>query len=75
MSALDQITQGMAIASRAEAGATSALINRQAQQELKRKEQARKSNEDLAYLSDSRTGIYSLKDDGTENVEYTLRAD
>ena len=75
MSVLDQFTQGMAIANRAEAGATSGLMNRQAQQELKRKEQARKSNEDLAYLSDSRTGIYSLKDDGTGNVEYTLRAD
>lgn len=75
MSALDLFKQGMAISSRAEAGATSALINRQAQQELKRTEQARKSNEDLAYLSDSRTGIYSLKDDGTGNVEYTLRAD
>lgn len=75
MSVLDQITQGMAIANKAEAGATSALMNRQAQAELKRKEQARKSNEDLAYLSDSKTGIYSLKDDGTGNVDYTLRAD
>ena len=68
--------RGVATANRAEAGATSGLMNRQAQAELRRNEQARASNEDLAYLSDSRTGIYTIGDnEGDDNVQYTLRAD
>lgn len=75
MSILAKFQDGMATANRAEAGATSGLMNRQAQAELRRQERARSSNEDLAYLSDSRTGIYKIGDDGSGNVKYTLRAD
>jgi len=75
MSVLASMQQAKAIIDRTASAGTKALANQLTQSQLKRDEQARKSNEDLAYLSDSRTGIYSLKDDGTGNVEYTLRAD
>ena len=76
MSVLAAMQQGKDIINRTSTAETRGLVNKLTQQELKRNEQARSANEDLAYLSDARTGIYTIGDnEGDDNVQYTLRAD
>ena len=76
MSVLASMQQGKNIINKTSTAETRGLVNKLTQQELKRSEQARSANEDLAYLSDARTGIYTIGDnEGDDNVQYTLRAD
>lgn len=76
MSVLAAMQQGKDIINRTSTAETRGLVNKLTQQELKRNEQSRSANEDLAYLSDARTGIYTIGDnEGDDNVQYTLRAD
>ena len=76
MSVLAAMQQGKNIINKTSTAETRGLVNKLTQQELKRGEQARSANEDLAYLSDARTGIYTIGDnEGDDNVQYTLRAD
>lgn len=76
MSVLASMQQGRNIINKTSTAETRGLVNKLTQQELKRGEQSRSANEDLAYLSDARTGIYTIGDnEGDDNVQYTLRAD